>query len=100
MKDEVEHSSETQRRQNIDLMNLIKGISSTLKKLKEAQITFTTDELKLKDTIALIVSHQNYIGNFINLQNVTTFGLFDDYVHPGMSIAGTGRSSTQMGAST
>jgi len=94
LKDEVEHASEGQRRQNIDLMNLIKGISSTLKKLKEAQMTFTHDDQGLKDTISLIAAHQNYVINFINLRSNAAGLSPDDLVNPGILLGVEGSTHT------
>ena len=90
LKDEVEQASEGQRRQNIDLMNLIKGISSTLKKLKEAQMTFTHDDHGLKDTVALIASHQTHVINFLNLRSNAAGLSPDELVNPGILLEGQG----------
>jgi hypothetical protein len=71
-------------------MTLIKGISSTLKKLKEAQITFTQDDLKLKETIALIISHSNKLSKILEGSG---YGCSDN---DNSSMFLTGRGSVQM----
>jgi len=55
MKDEMEQYTESQRKQNLETLGLMKGVSATVKKLKEAQQSLREDEMKIRDTFQISV---------------------------------------------
>ena len=55
LKEEVELSSAAQRKLNMETMQLIKGISATLKKMRDQQNVMSEDNSKMRHTLSLTV---------------------------------------------
>jgi hypothetical protein len=53
LKEEVENSSIAQRNLNMETMILIKGLSNTIKKIKEIQDKLGEDAAKMRHTLTL-----------------------------------------------
>lgn len=84
IKDEVEFTHESQRKMNLETLNHIKGLSSTLRKIRDQQLMFADENMKFKEMMTAIVSQLNNTVCYLNSQTQEVDGenhetIPDDY---------------------
>ena len=66
LKAEVESLAETSRRQNIENLTLMKGMTKTINVLKDNDRFFKENDINTKDVLANIVEYSNQINRLMN----------------------------------
>lgn len=68
LKGEIEEISSLQRKQNIENLTLLKGLSSTMKNLKDSYKYFKSNDHQVKELMLQVVNYFSFINQILNVQ--------------------------------
>ena len=69
LKSELEALTESTRKQNLDNMTLLKGMTKTMQALKDNDRFFKENDINLKEVLAHMVDYFNQINKLLNFKN-------------------------------